>query len=155
MSKVTINTKGIDKILKNVKAEKIAAMEHFGEAVKTKARELVPVDTGFLRDSIDAGVNGQFTFNDAAGRFINKSSGRFVSNSALNGILYITAGAPYASFVEFGTRYMRAQPYMMPAIKEAFKQLPKFFASVPTGGLKSYSKYTKTDYSDTTVYLST
>ena len=31
----------------------------------------------------------------------------------------------YAGFVEGGTRYMRAQPYMEPAAKDVYKEMPK------------------------------
>jgi HK97 gp10 family phage protein len=59
------------------------------EAIAAAAADLVPVRTGFLRSSITRQVSG----------------GSFV----------VSALAPYAGFIEWGTRHMAAQPYMTPA----------------------------------------
>lgn len=62
-----------------------------GEQVIDGAKEVVPVRTGHLRDSIDIQGEGQ--------NFIE-----------------VGADADYAAFVEFGTSRMEAQPYMTPQI---------------------------------------
>jgi hypothetical protein len=67
--------------------------------VVNKARQLAPVDTGQLRDSIN------YTFHAAT----------------LTLIVY--AEAPHASFVEFGTSRMAARPYLRPALAEASRVL--------------------------------
>jgi HK97 gp10 family phage protein len=59
--------------------------------VKALAKQLVPVRTGHLRQSIYAEVR--------------------------NWIARIGAEATYAMFVEFGTRYIQARPYLYPAIQ--------------------------------------
>jgi len=63
--------------------------------VKALAKQLVPVRTGHLRDSIYAKIR--------------------------EWVAEIGAEAAYSVFVEFGTRYMRARPYLYPAIQ---KHLP-------------------------------
>jgi HK97 gp10 family phage protein len=63
-----------------------------GDEMVSFARGIVPVKTGFLRDSI---------FSD-------------IIKSDLN--LTLAATASYAGYVEFGTRRMRAQPYCRPAL---------------------------------------
>lgn len=65
--------------------------------VKALAKQLVHVRTGHLRSSIYAHVR--------------------------EWVAEIGAEAAYALFVEFGTRYMRAQPYLYPAIQEYLPQL--------------------------------
>jgi len=65
--------------------------------VKALARQLVPVRTGHLRSSIYAKIQ--------------------------EWVAEIGAEATYALFVEFGTRRMRAQPYLYPAIQEYLPQL--------------------------------
>lgn len=70
-------------------------MTRAGVAMVARARELVPVRTGKLRDSIG---------------FIYRQSDRTVQ-------LY--ADAPYALFIEFGTYRTHAQPFLRPAIAEA------------------------------------
>jgi len=65
--------------------------------VKALARQLVPVRTGHLRQSIYAEVRGW--------------------------VVRIGAEATYALFVEFGTRYMQARPYLYPAIQAYLPEL--------------------------------
>jgi HK97 gp10 family phage protein len=65
--------------------------------VKALAKQLAPVRTGHLRSSIYAKIQ--------------------------EWIAEIGAEATYALFVEFGTRYMQAQPYLYPAIQEYLPQL--------------------------------
>lgn len=68
---------------------KIAAVN-----VQNGARRRVPVDTGRLRNSITHEITGD-GLNAAIG-----------------------SNVEYAPFVEFGTRSMRAQPYLFPALEE-------------------------------------
>ena len=65
--------------------------------VKALARQLVPVRTGHLQRSIYATVK--------------------------EWVVNIGAEAAYALFVELGTRYMKAQPYLYPAIQEYLPHL--------------------------------
>jgi HK97 gp10 family phage protein len=65
--------------------------------VKAAAMRNAPVRTGHLRSSIYATVKDWFA--------------------------QIGAEATYALFVELGTRYMRAQPYLWPAIQEYLPSL--------------------------------
>jgi HK97 gp10 family phage protein len=65
--------------------------------VKALAKQLAPVRTGHLRSSIYAKISEWVT--------------------------EIGAEATYALFVEFGTRYMQARPYLYPAIQEHLPRL--------------------------------
>jgi len=65
--------------------------------VKALARQLVRVKTGYLRSKIYAVIRGW--------------------------VVQIGADATYALFLEFGTRYMRAYPYLYPAIQEHLPRL--------------------------------
>ena len=65
--------------------------------VKALARQLVPVRTGHLRSSIYANIK------------------EWAAD--------IGAEATYAYFVELGTRHMKAQPYLYPAIQEHLPRL--------------------------------
>lgn len=68
-----------------------------GLRVQNNARLLSPVDTGRLRSSIMA-TRGK----DATGAFVD-----------------IGTNVQYAIFVEFGTRYQSAQPFLRPALAGA------------------------------------
>jgi len=65
--------------------------------VKALARQRVPVKTGHLRRSIYAKI------------------GEWVAE--------VGAEASYAMFVELGTRYMRARPFIYPAVQEGLPRL--------------------------------
>jgi HK97 gp10 family phage protein len=65
--------------------------------VKALAKQLAPVRTGHLRSSIYAKIQ--------------------------EWVAEIGAEATYAIFIEFGTRYMQAQPYLYPAIQEHLPRL--------------------------------
>ena len=70
---------------------------------QAKAMRLAAVDTGFMKRSITMRID----------------------ISGLAG--YIVAGADYSPYVEMGTRYMSAQPFMRPAARE---QAPIFLSDL-------------------------
>ncbi len=65
--------------------------------VKAEAQRIVPVRTGYLRSTIYAKVQ--------------------------EWVVEVGADAAYALFVELGTKYMQAHPYLYPAIQEYLPQL--------------------------------
>jgi len=87
-----------------------SAMQHhvhrqlasWAEDVKAYAKQLAPVRTGRLRGSIYAKIQGW--------------------------VAEIGAEAAYAMFVEFGTRYMHARPYLFPAIQENLPRLEQIIS---------------------------
>lgn len=101
-----IEIKGIEKLQKKLKAnatmndvKKIVELN--GAEMNSKAQRKAPVDTGFLRRSI----------------VLQISDGGFKATS--------DPSAEYAPHLEFGTRFMSAQPFMRPAYnaqKEIFKR---------------------------------
>jgi HK97 gp10 family phage protein len=101
--------------------EVIANLSHFSDGVSKKlvvacqmsqaqvvsfARLLCPVRTGNLRNSIQPGA---------------------VEISDTEVSADVEARMEYASFVEYGTRRMRAQPYLTPAL---LSNIPKFRENV-------------------------
>lgn len=67
--------------------------------VKAQARKLVPIRSGYLQSTIYAKISGW--------------------------VAEIGADATYALFVELGTKYMQAQPYLYPAIQEHLPELER------------------------------
>lgn len=82
--------------------------------VERIAKLLVPVDTGFLKNSIHTMVqtNSFHTFGGAI-------------------VAEVVAGAEYAGFVEHGTSRMAPQPYMQPALDRVS---PGFLAALTAIG---------------------
>lgn len=71
------------------------SMDALGSAIVERARELVPVDTGKLRDSIS------YSYRQDTGQ------------------LQIHADMRYAIYIEMGTRARPATPYLRPALQAA------------------------------------
>ncbi len=72
-------------------------LESWAADVEALAKQLVPVRTGYLRSTIYARI--------------------------VEWVAEIGAEATYALFVEFGTRSMRARPYLFPAVQEHLPRL--------------------------------
>ena len=101
MTKVT----GVKEALNKIGRIKAKVSEIAGQGIEaaaltcfTRARQLVPVRTGRLRDSITV---------------------QRISTSKIA----VEATASYSGFVEYGTRYMKPRPYMRPAAAEALEKL--------------------------------
>jgi HK97 gp10 family phage protein len=69
-------------------------LERLGSEIVEDAKDLAPVDTGHLRESI----------------------GHTVTGEGFESTLTVEASADYAGYVELGTRYMAPQPFLRPAL---------------------------------------
>ncbi|CUX18485.1 HK97-gp10 family putative phage morphogenesis protein [Clostridium sp. C105KSO13] len=98
-----IKVVGIEKLEKQLK-ENISlgavkqAVKRSGTTLQKEVERIVPVDTGTLKRSI---------------------TGPELTDGGLTA--KVEATAEYAAYVEYGTRYMKAQPYMRPALEKAEK----------------------------------
>ncbi len=95
---------GLDHAITQFRRAPHLARQYVGEAVKVteittaeKVRRAAPVNTGALRHSIGS-----------------KTSGLNASITIEPGVLYGQRPDVYWRFVEFGTRYMAAQPFIRP-----------------------------------------
>lgn len=91
---VRVDSARIDELLYGPNGAVWIALARLGQEVVNIAKFLVPVDTGRLRSSI--------TFQ--------------MSTLDSRPAVEVGTNVEYAPFVEFGTRYMRAQPYLIPAL---------------------------------------
>lgn len=104
MSDVRVTVTGQKEVLKKlekISQERAAAIVEAVEVTQAfivnDAKLIVPVKTGFLQSSIQADkVEVNLRTAEVTGT--------------------VTADAEYASHVEFGTRFQKAQPYMVPAV---------------------------------------
>lgn len=89
-----------------------AALVAAGYQVQNDARALCPVDTGRLRSSI---MTHRGT--DAVGRYVDIGTNVF-----------------YAPYVEYGTRFMAAQPFLRPAMARMAGMFPGLIGAAVRGG---------------------
>ena len=83
------------KLRRNVAMEDVKkVVGHNGAEMQAKAQRNAPIDTGNLRRSVGLEI---------------RDNGLTAESEAT---------AEYAGYVEYGTRYMKAQPYMRPAFEE-------------------------------------
>lgn len=83
-----------DTLRRRAREEQLACAER----IKQRAQAIVPVRTGALRASIEVATPSATPLGPAGMRIVT-----------------VSAGMPYAPYVEFGTRYMAARPYLRPA----------------------------------------
>jgi HK97 gp10 family phage protein len=77
------------------------------QAIYLYSQEIVPVDTGALKDSGHIDDRGE-----------NEVAVVYGGGEAVN-----TSGQSYADYVEYGTRFMAAQPYLAPAAEVGLETL--------------------------------
>lgn len=102
MAKFTVELKGGDRAVADIKryyekrkpqVERVILQA--GHRIEYESKKRVPVDTGRLRSSLTTAED--------------RKSDEFKVRVGTN--------VEYAPYVEFGTRKMRAQPYLLPAFK--------------------------------------
>lgn len=87
---IKISVSGMPDILSDAERKITAAVERGAQTVCAAAKEMCPVDTGTLKNSISAEAD--------------KMSAS------------VSANTDYAAYVEFGTSRAAAQPYLVPAL---------------------------------------
>ena len=90
----------LPKALKRITLKSTADLQRLAISVQNRARTYCPVDTGRLRSSITH-VMGE----DRKGPYAE-----------------IGTNVAYAPFVEYGTQYTAAQPFLRPALLEAARE---------------------------------
>lgn len=87
--RVTIEDSKLQQVISRLPLAADEAAEMTADVIAQNAQAIVPVRTGFLRSTIQKAGGGSHWI--------------------------VTATAAYAIFVEFGTRFMAAQPFLRPA----------------------------------------
>lgn len=89
---VRLNLARLRRVIAGEKQAIERGVEKGAEQIAELARQLAPYETGELRESIHV-------------------------EPASEGVVRVVADAPYAAYVEFGTRKMAAQPFLTPAVR--------------------------------------
>jgi len=104
---IKLDDSKVRKMLKEMTPAIRKAIERFlikaGAVIKSSAKANAPVKTGRLRDSISSNVDK-------------------VRNEVIIG-----PNVEYGVYQEFGTKYMKAQPYMRPALEDNVDNIRDIF----------------------------
>lgn len=118
--KVDISFKGdllleatLERSSKEIRSQAWKVLKNTAEYGKLRAKYYAPVDTGFLKANIVTDLS------DWPGMTTK-----------------IHSQAPYSGFVEYGTRFMAAQPFMRPALKDVESQFRKDMENAAKGLFK-------------------
>lgn len=137
-SKVTLDTRGLDRFVRNLDASILGAVVATANAIRDEAKALAPVDTEALRESIhvvtaessdyDSAMSAARSRFDAAKQAGQTPKGRSLGEKStfqgwdqevrpsVPNEAWVVVGMQYGVYVEFGTGRMAAQPFLLPAV---------------------------------------
>ena len=103
---ITTRQRGsLDHVTKRIRSNSKFACRRWATVTKAFAKKTAPVDTGYMKTQIKAEKSGIQTRS------------RFAWEVYVDGLVTPEKGAFYAVYVEYGTRYMRAQPFFWPGVR--------------------------------------
>ena len=129
-----IKADNTDLVVKGINDAVLRALERIGQAAEGYAKDLCPTGTpqstgipgyigGTLKNSITHALSGEAaaisSYTDNAGKVKGSYSG--LAPEGTTPSVYIGSNVDYAIPVETGTRRMKAQPFLKPAIADHSK----------------------------------
>ncbi len=131
---VTVDTRRLNRILRNLDTNTHDAVRAVAFAVAGIAKSKTAYDTGALRNSIYTHIGNENGYQVAASRA--KESNPDIDTSPFpapsgNITAHVGPSVEYGIFQEFGTRYMRGQPFLVPAINQAADDLQRNTSNNP------------------------
>jgi HK97 gp10 family phage protein len=94
MSKVTIDTTEVDRIMQRLGMNTAQVINRIAFEIESQAKQNAPVDTGALKNSINTSAA-----------------------SSLHPTATVSDGVEYGIYQEYGTSRMAAQPFLTPAVE--------------------------------------
>lgn len=135
VASVTVDTSGLKRIAGELdpRAQKIIAKTALD--VEDRAKRGAPVDTGALRASIysaGAGLRSKYLVSQIIARGLNPDAAFHAKEDGGDLTAIVGASVEYAIYQEFGTKAMKAHPFMIPALEamrkpflDAWKEMTK------------------------------
>lgn len=119
MTRILYDTRNLDRLIANLPGNTEEVIKSVSFQVEAIAKRLAPVDTGALRNSIYVRFSDSNPSTTVTVEELPKPTNQF---SAVIG-----PSVEYAIYVELGTSFMSAQPYLLPALREVEQQLEQYF----------------------------
>ena len=95
---IDLDTKGLDEYISKLGVSEDRALAGLAAQATGYAKDRAPVDTGALKNSINFEKVGE-------------------------GVYWVSDGVEYGIYQELGTRFMAAQPFMVPAFEQTSKDI--------------------------------
>jgi HK97 gp10 family phage protein len=125
---VRANTARLDRAGGVIKAAAEQIVRNSAQNISDRAKQTAPVDTGALRQSIYLNDGDASTYATSVSvarqlnpdaQIVNEVDPEFAISLSHGGssgyTVVVGAGVNYAIYQEYGTRHMRAQPFMIPS----------------------------------------
>jgi len=111
---ITIDTSGINRILRNLPGNRDRIVRRIAFEVEARAKQKAPVDTGALRASIYTRTGNE------------QSPGNQELPRPEPGVAHVGPSVEYGIYQELGTSEMAPHPYLGPAVTEVRANLERF-----------------------------
>lgn len=110
---ITLDTRKLDEIAKKLDIRTDQVIKNMAFDVEAEGKMLAPVKTGAMRNSIYTASKGDNSMPAVQGE-----AERVVLPTPMEDKTYhVGPSVNYGVHVEFGTRFMHAQPYLIPAFE--------------------------------------
>lgn len=137
---VEVDTKKLNDILKKLPGNRDKAVRAIAFSIEGKTKRNITrlklVDTGAMLNSVyTRTAKGSYVNGQATGEMpeLPGEAQRQTLPSVKEGEAVVGPTVEYAIYHEFGTRYITARPFLVPAVNEAAKELAKHFKGVCDG----------------------
>ena len=126
MDTVKLDTTKLDAIAAGLEINRKQVLKTSAFKVEAMAKQLAPVDTSAMVNSIYTVTQDQDNYSTAqsAARSANKNVVTEAHpHPSGNIVAHVGPSVNYAAYVEFGTSKMRAQPYLGPAVEWHWREI--------------------------------
>lgn len=128
---ITLDTKVLDKLIKNMGGDVAGAVTKTALAVEARAKIKAPVDTGALRASIYTSLKAGDKFDRARAEALARRPGTTVGPLPTprdDHTAYVGPSVEYGAAVELGSARRAGTPYLQPAVRETEREFRDFLA---------------------------
>ncbi len=130
---VQITLSGLDRLEQAVRERAAALIAKAAFDIEAAAKQLAPVDTGALKNSISAvtAQGSDYDANVAAAAGLNPKAQIAAAPQPSDELeAFVVAPMEYAAYQEYGTRFMPAQPFLTPAVEAVRPSLEQAWSAL-------------------------
>jgi HK97 gp10 family phage protein len=120
MNAIKLDTAELDRIMKNLSINRDQMVRKIAFEVQDAAKQLAPVDTSALQNSIYTVTAEADGYGAASGEAKSANGNALTAPhpAPKTGAAHVGPCVDYAEYVELGTSRMAAQPFLVPAVEQ-------------------------------------